>query len=153
MSRHKNCVATQKLCRDTKIMSRHRNCFTTGSCNGCAPARAVARTIRIRLRLSARGQARQGTVATKRLCCNRRLMLLCRDRELSVTTELISSKKKKVQNFNPQELGCHIMCHRPLTKTTPFASVLGELGSPVTNCSHGLWVDIDKRPPIPSFKV
>ena len=37
------------------------------------------------------------------------LMLLYRDREFSVIKELISSKKKKIQNFDPREMGCH-MC-------------------------------------------
>ena len=40
-----------------------------------------------------------------------------------------------------------------LTRTTPFASVLGESGSPVTICSQGLWADMDNRPSIPSFNV
>ena len=52
---------------------------------------------------------------------------------------------------SPGELG--VSYHRPLTKTTPFDSVLGESGNPVINYSRELWADIDKRPTIPSFKV
>ena len=43
--------------------------------------------------------------------------------------------------------------HGPLTKIKPFASVLGELGSLVTNCSWGLWANKDNRPQCASFKV
>ena len=43
--------------------------------------------------------------------------------------------------------------HGPLTKITPFASVLGESGSPVTTCNRGLWADRDSRPPYTSFNV
>ena len=33
-----------------------------------------------------------------------------------------------------------------LTRITPFASLLGESGNPVTDCNPGLWADIDIRP-------
>ena len=39
---------------------------------------------------------------------DRPLVLLCRDKEFSVVIKLVSSKKKKrVQIFDPRELGCH----------------------------------------------
>ena len=50
---------------------------------------------RMRAQSSSGGQARQGTFVKERLYCDRPLMLLCLDREFFVTTELISSKKKK----------------------------------------------------------
>ena len=42
--------------------------------------------------------------------------------------------------------------HGPLTRTTPFASFLGESGSPVTNCSRGLWADWIGGPQSPTSK-
>ena len=52
---------------------------------------------------------------------------------------------------SPGELG--VSYHRRLTKMTPFTSVLGESGSLITNCSQGLWVDMDRQLLVSSFKV
>ena len=41
-------------------------------------------------------------------------------------------------NTNERSGEPEVSCQGPLTKRTPFASVLGESGSPVTNCSQGL---------------
>ena len=43
---------------------------------------------------------------------------------------------------SPGEPG--VSYHGPITRTTPFASILWELGSLVTNFSRGLWADIDR---------
>ena len=40
----------------------------------------------------------------------------------------------------------------PLTSITPFASILGESGSPLTNCSRELWADMGIRPPCATLK-
>ena len=83
-------------------MPRHRNCVTTGRRNGRAPTctnvrghahdkRACTRTTRIRARLSELA----GVTGD---CRNRPLMLLYCDREFSIATELIISKKKKKES-------------------------------------------------------